>query len=487
MNTLLSSKFSDLALEERELFELLLEKEGFGPAQFPIVPRANVASALLSSTQERLWKLGGLAPGKPLGNVDLSFRLTGPFQVSAAQRALDQLVRRHEMLRTTFDVVDGAVRQRIHRPDTVPIRTIDLRENEESHSEASVRAMANDEVRHVFDVSREFLIRCAWIRISEYESYLVITMHHLAVDGCAMRVFLTEFSNRYRAALGEPVDPLPPMPVQYADFAEWEVKGLQAGLYDSQFDYWKTQLSGAAALKLPGCATASPSSEAERFESGTERFHFSVQLSDLIRQFSRAHGVTVYTTFVSLLNVLFHHYTGQNDIVIGTIISNRSRPETERLVGNLGNQLFLRSTGIKDVPFREILWRTRDVILAAHANADLPFQNLEERFEHETRANLPPFEFMFVCRETPLEQNIELTYVRVAPFAVEVSVAPVDLKLDISDGAECLKGIVEFHRSRFSRKWIRTFIEDLRLVAECELRAADLTSAPTKAQFPNTL
>lgn len=450
--------WDDLVLEERELFELLLEKEGLDFGQLPIAKRPEKDWAPLSSTQERLWRLGQRYRRLPFGNVPIVLRLTGSFRVAAAQFAFDELVRRHEVLRTTFAEQGGRVVQRIHPARPVRFVKFDLRALPQGERWGAAERIFHEQLWAPFDYERDFLFRVSWIHLGESECCLALIVHHLITEGWGMRVLLQEFSRLY-AAWGNPrAMALPPLAIQYGDYAAWEHERLGLADLAVQQKYWAQQISGAATPRLPGGA---------RTESGVDpassaiRMSIDRELTSDLRRLSRDHGVTLFETLSAMLGVFFHDDTAPADLAVGTTIACRDRPETERLIGNFGNNLFLRIKFENDPPFIELLGRVRDSSIEARANAAVPFERMFAAEAEKSGVGAADFEFMFVMRDGRLAEHLQLPGVEVREAPLESGLLAVDLKLDLADGPDEITGVIEFRRARFTSEMVERMAGEL--------------------------
>lgn len=455
--------FGELMAEQRELFEVLLRQHGLESGRLPIPRRRTADRAPLSSTQRRLWKLGELHRGSAFGNVDLSFRLRGPFNWVAAQFALDELCRRHEILRTTFECRDSGVMQCIHSPQPVRSRILDLRLLPTSGRWTTAIAAIEDQLRTPFDFAREPLLRATWIRLGEDDACLALTAHHLALEGWGMRLLLQEFSELYAAAHASRTPDLPDLPIQYGDFAAWEQERLESGALDAQKDYWMAKLAGLEHLELPSARVEfRPDAR-----SNVVSVVLSSDVSARVHRFCRSCGVTAYTIFAAFLSVLFHRYSGQETFGLGTTIANRTRPETERLIGNFGNNLFLRVAMAGELTFRELVEQLRETIAEARVHAECPLEALDEA--------VPEFDLMFVMRDGTLEENLNLPELAVRKAPVELGLSPVDLKIDLCDGRTQISGAIEFSIGRFTLQQIERMRDDLLGVIETATASPNLS------------
>ena len=351
-----------------------LERLEPAPAAREIPRRPGSGPCPLSFAQERLWFLDQLAPGTTLYNMPSSLHLAGRIDPAALEASLNEIVRRHEALRTTFAVIDGRPAQLVAPELRLPLRVIPLTggSREERRREAVRRGDA--EIRQPFDLQRGPLVRATLLRLGEAEHVLLVTMHHIVADGWSVGVLLGELETLYAAfSRGRP-SPLPELPVQYGDYAVWQREWLAGEVLRRQVDYWRGQLAGAPpALDLPADRPRPP---AQTFRGSCQTLRLPPELMDALRAAMEAQGVTLFMVVLTAFQLLLSRLSGQEDVCVGTPIAGRSRAETEPLIGFFLNNLVLRTDLSGDPTFRELLGRVREVALGAFAHQDLPFERL---------------------------------------------------------------------------------------------------------------
>ena len=367
----------------------------------PIVPVPRDGELPLSFAQQRLWFIDQLEPGS-VYNFPAAVRLKGQLNVAALKLSLNEIVKRHESLRTTFTTVDGRPVQVIAPLLTVALPILDLRELPETEREAEVQRLATNEAQRPFDLAQGPLVRATVLRLGENDHVGLLTMHHIVTDGWSAGILIREMAMLYDAFCSERPASLPEMPVQYADFAHWQRNWLAGEVLETQLSYWKEQLRGAPPLlELP---TDHPRPAIQTFHGAHQSILLAPIVGDRLKALSRQEGVTLFMTMLAAFQVLLQGYTNQDDLVIGTPIANRNRLETEGLIGFFVNTLVLR-TGLSGNPtFRDLLRRVREVCLGAYAHQDLPFEKLVEEL-HLARdlSRNPLFQVMFVLQNTPLQ------------------------------------------------------------------------------------
>ncbi|HEY2515677.1 MAG TPA: amino acid adenylation domain-containing protein, partial [Polyangiaceae bacterium] len=396
----------------------------------PIPRVARDAPLALSYAQERLWFLDQLEPGDPSYVIALATELRGAVDVEALRRAVEEVIHRHEALRTTFPSDDGQPRQAIQAPPAWELPLLDL--SARSDVETEVRRLAAEDARRPFELARGQLIRTTLLRTAACEHVLLLAMHHVVSDGWSMGVFARELGELYGAfARGAP-SPLEPLPLQYADFAAWQRAWLGGGELARQLDYWKTQLAGVPFLDVPTDRPHLP----ERSGRGAEhRFRISAACADALRAFSRREGVTLFMALVAAFDAFLARYSGQDDIAVGTPIANRTRRETESLIGFFVNTLVLRTDLSGDPSFRVLVERVKRVALDAYAHQDAPFEKVvEEVAPARDLSRTPLFQVMFALA-TP-GREAAWTGLEATPLARNETTSPFDLILDVVEHEE---------------------------------------------------
>jgi syringomycin synthetase protein SyrE len=382
----------------------------------------------LSFAQQRLWFLHEIDPSSAAYNMPLAFRLSGQLKVEALQWALDEIVRRHEVLRTTFDVLDENPVQLIAAAGELALVITDLSSLPPSLAEAEAERLMSEEAQRPFDLKHGPLIRAMLMRLGTDEHVLLVTMHHIISDGWSQTILMNELGALYEAAVAGRDSPLPELPIQYADFAEWQRKWLQGEMLDQQLDYWRKHLTGAPpSLQLPADR---PRPAVQTFNGARHAFSLSRDLSARLMELSRREDTTLFMTLLAAFYVLLHRYTGETDIVVGTPVANRNRQELESLIGFFVNTLALRANLSGDPAFRELLAQVRNVSLEAYAHQDLPFDMLvEELSPIRDWSRNPLFQVMFALQNMPeaASQSLGLT---ISPVDVKTTQAQFDLILD---------------------------------------------------------
>ena len=356
-----------------------------------------------SFAQQRLWFLDQLEPGGASYNIPTAVRLKGDLDVDALGRALNEVVRRHEVLRTTFAAEGGVPRQVISPGLDLPMAVVDLEHVPDSGREAHARLLIEDEARRPFDLARGPLLRASLLRLAEREQIVLVTMHHIASDGWSIGVLVREVAALYDAFLAGHPSPLPEPTIQYADYAAWQRAWLQGDALKALLDFWSGQLAGVPTLELPADRPRPPSMSGR---GGTRSIVVPKAVVDELKVLGRKEGATLFMALLSAFQALLHRYTGQTDIVVGSPIAGRTRSELEELIGFFVNTLVLRGDLSGDPSFREILGRIRKAALDAYAHQDLPFEQLVGALHPGRDASRTPiFQVMFALQNGPCRRR----------------------------------------------------------------------------------
>ncbi len=417
----------------------------------PILARARDAELPLSFAQTRLWFLDQLKPNSALYNIPLALRLVGTLKVAALEQSLQEIIHRHEALRTNFVIVNGQPTQIIQTQTAWTLSIIDCEDLPTTEQEIASQQLAQQQAIQPFDLARQALIRATLVVLSETEYVLLVCMHHIVSDGWSMDVFVQELAALYNAySLGQPSGasatpnllpqggtPLAPLRVQYADFAIWQRQWLQGDVLQRQLSYWQQQLANAPTLlSLP---TDRPRPSVQTFSGAYQKFALSKDLTARLVQLSRQQGVTLFMTLLAAFDTLLYRYTGQSDISVGSPIANRNRSEIEGLIGFFVNTLVMRTNLAGNPSFNELLTRVREMALGAYAHQDLPFEMLVEALQPQRDlSHTPLFQAAFSLQTAPMQQ-VELAGLTVSPSVVEGTTAKFDLSLLIEN---CTTGLV---------------------------------------------
>ncbi len=384
----------------------------------PLVPVPRNQRLPLSFAQQRLWVLDQIEPNNPLYNIPRPMRLTGVLNVEALETALNGIVDRHEILRTTYAAEKGEPFQVIAAQQKLPLPVIDLSEFPAPERELEAQRLVQEQAATPFDLARDPITRNALLKMADDDHILSMITHHIASDGWSSGILLRELGALYEVALQGKSADLPELPIQYADYAVWQRNWLQGEVLEQQLAYWKRQLEGAPpVLLLP---TDRPRPERPTFRGAMHRFLLPGNLAESIRVLSRQQGGTAFMTMLAAFQTLILHYTRQTDIVLGTDLANRTTVQTEALIGFFVNLLALRTDLSGDPAFTELLGRVREVALGAYAHQDVPFDKLVEELQPErSLSHNPLVQVLFVQQNTPRAAK-PMPGLEMSPFPLEV-------------------------------------------------------------------
>jgi len=411
--------------------------------------------APVSFAQQQLWLHARREPNVPVYNEPVTIHYTGNLDVAALERSLTEIVRRHEAWRTTFRMWDGDVQQVIQSPRAIVLPVVDLRSVPDAAREDEALRMATEQARQPFDLERGPLLRATLVHMADTRHRLYLTLHHIIFDGVALyRVFLPELVTLYDAYTAGRTSPLPEPVIQNADFAHWQ-RQTQPGsaVWTRQLIYWQQQLDGAAPLQLP---TDRPRTGELSFRGAMERIALSAFSTAALKRLGVRGQASLYMTLLAVFATLLHRYSGQDEFLVGTVTDGRKRPELERLLGYFLNPLALRIDCSDDPTFLELLARTRDVVLDALGNDEVPFELVADALEpHRDRRRNPLFQVIFSL-EPPLPP-LPAAW-RLTQLDVDTAIAKFDLYLELDDRPDGLIGRFRYRTDLFESATIRRMV-----------------------------
>lgn len=418
----------------------------------PIPPPARGSRIPLSFSQQRLWFLNQIIPAEAValynGTVPVRFR--GPLDHGLLERAFQEVIARHEILRTGF-VLDGEPIQVIAPEVAFAIPLVDLSYLPAEQREAKALELAENDAHRPFDLGRPPLLRAQLLRLADDDHVLVPTIHHIEFDAWSADVLMRELSALYDAFRDGRPSPLAPLRLQYADYAIWQRQWLQGDVLAEQLAYWSKQLADAPALELP---TNRPRPQEPTYRGHIESFRLSADLTERLRHLSRAKDVTLFMTLLAGFKALLHRYTGQDDLVISAPVASRRCVEVEELIGFFVNSIVLRTSAAGNPTFEELLQRVRAVTIAAYAHQDLPFDRLVEILRPErVSSHNPLFRSGFSLQNTPLERAVPRG-LTVEHIDARTRTTKFDLTIAMSDGPDGLVGELEYSTDLFDAERI---------------------------------
>jgi hypothetical protein len=439
--------------EKRALLTQLLEEQSNKLHTLP-----------LSYAQQRLWFLHRLEPTSHQYNSSTAFQLSGRLHTESLERSLGEIVRRHEILRTTFPSRHGQPVQTVNEFPNFTLRMEDLSNLSQDDREAEVQRCCAAEFSKPFDLTNRPPFRATLLKLHEEEHLLLITMHHIVTDGWSRGILFRELSELYAAfSAGQP-SPLAELPIQYADFAVWQRGWLQGEVLARQLSYWREQLAELPALQLP---TDYPRPAVQTFEGAREERVLPKALSERLQELSQREGVTLFMTLLAAFVLLLHRYSGQEDIVVGSPIANRNRSELEGLIGFFVNMLVLRTDLSGKLNFRDLLSRVRERALEAYAHQDLPFEKLVEELQPERDMSRNPlFQVVFALQSSPMAQREigDLTFSVMLP---DTRTTRFDLEVHVREEQEGLEVWFVCNTDLFEAETIRRMLGHYQRLLEC--------------------
>ncbi len=428
------------------------------------VSSTNVDAFPASFAQQRLWFLSQLEPDSASYNTALAVRLRGPLNRDAAVWSLNEIIRRHEILRTTFDEVDGELMQVIaeHRPLDLPV--VDFSLESASEREVLAAAAARAEAHRLFDLRTGPVIRVRLLKLGPQEHILVLVLHHIVCDGWSSQILAREFGALYEAGEAGMPSPLLPLPIQYADYAVWQRGWLQGAVFEERLIYWKERLKGKLpVLDLP---TDRPRQAIQSDRGARTTFAISREVTDRLHSLSRSRGATLFMTLVAAFQVLLMRYSGLEDFCVGTPVANRPKRETESLIGFFANTLVLRADLSGNPPFTDLLSRVQDTVLGAQAHQDLPFEQLVDALQPaRSLSHTPMFQVMFAL-QTSLDGTLAMTSLEVAAMELDSGGAKFDVSLDMTEDGTGLDCAFEYNRDLFDQETMDRMAGHLRRLLE---------------------
>ncbi len=458
---------SGLSPEKRRLLlrDMLRERKVAGDRD-RIPRRDSTGPAPLSFAQQRLWVVDRLEPGSAAYNMPSALRLRGALDTAALRATLDEVARRHEALRTTFEERDGAPVQVVRPPAPVPLPVLDLRALPRAARERQARGLADDEARLPFDLVHGPLLRARLIRLGDEDHVLCFTLHHVVSDGWSMGVLVREVSGLY-GALSRGLEPqLPELPVQYADYAVWQRSGPGEDALEGQLAYWRERLAGAPRLlEIP---TDRPRVAGQDARAGNHLFTLPVELSRGLRELAHREGATLFMALLAAWQTLLGRYAGQDDVVVGSPAAGRTRDETEGLIGFFVNMLALRGDLSGDPTWTELLGRARRTALEAYARQELPFERLVEALVVErSLTHAPLFQVVFTLDQgAEPDERLRLGDLELERFGEGSGVAQFDLDLTVRDSGDSIGGTLAYRSALFEAATIARMAGHLEGVLE---------------------
>ncbi|MEW6735860.1 MAG: amino acid adenylation domain-containing protein, partial [Acidobacteriota bacterium] len=422
---------------------------------FSIARIARDAELPLSFAQHRLWFLDQLQPNNSHYNIPAAIRLEGALDVEALEKSLNDIIERHEVLRTRFETIEDRPVQIIAEKLELKLAVVELSDLSALEREQEVLRLAEEEANRPFNIALGPLLRAQLLRLSEQEYILLLSMHHIVSDGWSISIFVRELNTLYQANCADVIASLPELAIQYADFAAWQRQWLHGEVLEKQFEYWRQQLADAPVLQLP-TDRARPVVQTYRGEN--IGFILTKEISEQLKAVSRQQGTTLFMTLLAVFKVLLARYSRQKDIVVGTPIANRNRTEIEDLIGFFVNTLVLRTMVNEQESFAELLIKIREICLGAYTNQDIPFEKLVEQLNPERNlSHSPLFQIMFILQYAP-KMVLEMSGLTLTLLEITSETAKFDLLLTMEESGAELAATITYNTDIFDATTIKRMI-----------------------------
>ena len=459
-----TERLARLSPAKRALLEERLRQKGLASSAARAIPlRTSRKFAPLSFAQERIWFFNQLEPESPAYNESRAVRLTGRLDVASLEKALNGIVERHEVLRTTIVSHEGKPTQQVAEHRLVDFPKIDLRDRPAQEREAEAQRLLHAAVRSPFDLSRDLMLRILLLRLSDEQHLFVVVRHHIASDGWSSEIFWRELNAFYRAFNSGGSLYLPELLFQYADYAAWQRERGRGRIFESQLSYWRKQLDDLAALQLPADR---PRLGTQSFRGAKQKWTLRPDLTQALKALSRREGATLFMTLLAAFQTLLHRYTGQGDIAVGSPVAGRNQVELEGLIGVFVNTLVFRTVFSDNPTFKELLRRARSVCVDAYSRQDLPFGKLVEELQPQRNLNYNPlFQVTFQLNTGP-RTLLQLPGIEIEDMEVESGISKFDLSLTLTDRGEDLAGWLEYSTDLFEPTTVARMLSHFQVLLE---------------------
>ena len=453
-----------LSPDQRALLLKELQKEAAQTNGNHDIPRRPQPGPIpLSFSQQRLWFVTQIDPETPLYNVPEAIELNGELNVAALEQSLNEIIRRHDALRTVFTTVERQPVQICTPGRRLSLNVVDLTHLPATTREACARRLLEAEARRPFDLGHDLLLRATLVGLDRQHHWALLTLHHIVADGWSMGVLIRETAALYQSFAEGKTSPLPELSIQYTDFTQWQREWMQGERLSSQLEYWKQQLADTPPLELP---TDRPRSAHTTLAGARLEFTLPLTLSNALKRLSDREGVTLFMTLLATFKVLLYRYAQQEDIVVGTAIANRHHGETEHLIGFFLNILVLRTKLSSNFTFRDVLQRVREVALGAYEHQDLPFDKLVEELQPERQLNRNPLFQVVFAVHTGLAGELNLPQLNVRQLPATSQTSKYDFSLEFVDTENSLSGFLEYSTELFTAETIERLLTHYQTLLE---------------------
>ncbi len=408
-----------------------------------------------SSAQERLWFLYQLEPNGAVYNLPAALRIRGPLKIVTLEQSLNEIIRRHEALRTTFSFVEGKPVQTIASALNLSVSVVDLAHRSKKEREDNAQRLATDAAQQPFDLARGPLLRAHLIRLGDENHLLLLIMHRIIGDTRSLSVLFRELSVLYDSFLGGQPSPLSDLPAQYSDFAIWQRERERGKVFERHLSYWRKRLKNLSTFELP-TDRARPAVPSFR---GTRQFiELSQDLMQRLVAVSRKEGATLFMTLLAAFQILLHRYTGEDDVVLGSPVTGRNQTEFDALIGVFANTVILRTDLSGNPTFNQLLARVRETVLGAYAHQDVSLENLVEALQPERNLSRSPFfQVMFAIQNEP-KTPAEMSGLEVTVLPVDAQTAEFDLFLLVTRSTDMHSATIEYNTDLFDQQTIERLL-----------------------------
>jgi hypothetical protein len=432
----------------------------------------------LSYAQQRLWFIEQLEPGTGLYNIPFALRVEGELEVKGLRWSVEEIVRRHEVLRTSFPEVDGLPVQQISDEIELEVALWDVSQLGVAEREREAERLAQEESWKGFDLEKGRLLRVGIVRLGEPEHVVLFTLHHIVADGWSMGILVREFIHFYECYIQNRQHGIPQLTIQYADFSVWQRSWLEGDLLQKQLEYWRTQLAGSRRFKLAGDRI--PYTK-ELHPGKEEIFEIDQQLTQKLKALSRHGSSTLFMTLLAAYQVALSYYSGQHDIAVGTDVANRMRLETEDLIGLFTNQLVLRTDLSGNPSFRELLQRVRRTVLGAYAHQDVPFDKIVDELQPERRLGENPlFSIKIVLQNVP-QKPLSLSGLTIKEMALGNAPPKFDILLNLLETEHGLQGFNSYNGDLFQAATMRGLLDFYRAILSAVAESDEVLDIPLQS------
>ncbi len=459
---------SQLSNAKRALLQARLQGRISEKVKSKKIPkRVEQANNQLSFAQQRIWFLQQMAPESGTYNMPAALRLEGALNITALKKAFSEIVRRHEILRTTFSMINNELTQVIFPSRQLFLSITDLKTIPSLDQEDHVLELSNIEAQQPFNLEEGPLLRIRLLQLNENKYVLFVTLHHIISDAWSMNVLIQEMTSLYEAYCGERSITLPELPIQYADFSQWQRNRLQGDVLKQQLNYWTKQLENLPVLDFP---TDYPRSEHTDHNGASVQINFSQRFTDSLKILSKEAGVTLFTTLLSGFYILLHRYTGQDDLVTGTVVANRNHPEIEGLIGFFVNSLVLRINLSQRQTFNEFLGHVNEMLVSSYAHQDLPFDKLVEELNINRDSTRNPLFQVGIAFNNISQQPVELAGIKMTPLEHASDTTQFDFTFHFSEEPGHLVGNLVYNTNLFAKSTMERLSEHFKSLMEAVVK-----------------